>query len=132
MIAGCVRIVGHVTPVPSRRRSVACERALALRVHPRVVVVRDHAEVEARFLGERRLAHELVRRMIFGREREAELHQRFAAWFTPDFIRPPVAIFVRSVSAWLSSSSVWSSRSFASLWPSWSASVFAVPYPAIS
>ena len=23
-IAGCVRIVGHVTPVPSRRRSVAC------------------------------------------------------------------------------------------------------------
>src|SRR5690348_15080163 len=74
-----------------------------------------------------RLPHELVRRMILGREREAELHQRFAASFTPDFIRPPVAIFVRSVSAWLSSSSVWSSRSFASPWPSWSASVFAVP-----
>ena len=39
----------------------------------------------------------------------------------------PVAIFVNSVSAFDSSSSVWSSRLLASPWPSWSARVLAVP-----
>ena len=52
MIAGWMRIVGHVTPVPSASRSVAAamraehapdERALALPVDPRVEVVGDQA-----------------------------------------------------------------------------------------
>src|SRR5581483_2104418 len=51
---------------------------------------------------------------------------------TPDLRRPPVAIFVSSVSAFDSSSSVWSSSSLASLRSSSSASVRAVPYAAIS
>jgi hypothetical protein len=55
------------------------EGALALRIDPGVIVIGDHAEVEARLFGKRRLTHELVRRMVLGREREAELHQRAAA-----------------------------------------------------
>src|SRR5205823_6793024 len=57
---------------PAERRPD--ERALALVAHPRVEVVGDEREREARALGDLRLADELVRRMVFGREGEAELH----------------------------------------------------------
>src|SRR5581483_1665039 len=174
------------------------ERAVALRVHPWVVVVGDEAEGEAGPLRERGLPHQLVRRMVLGGECESQFShalcvsacrarkqgasQRvvgrlaslerdeyeslddvvgrssacsprarirmrgsrtrraarrraatrtrssyFAFSFTPDFIIPPVAIFVRSLSAFDSSSSVWSSMSFASSCPSSPASVLAVP-----
>jgi hypothetical protein len=46
---------------------------MALCVDPRVVVVGDEAEREAAPLGERRLADELVRLVILGRQCEPEL-----------------------------------------------------------
>ena len=71
MIAGWMRMVGQVTPVPSRSCSVACgdaadhapdERALALRVDPRVVVVGDQREGEAGLFGQARVADQVVGR----------------------------------------------------------------------
>ena len=50
-----------------------------------------------------------------------------AAWFTPLLKRPPVAIFVKSLSAALSSSSVSRSSFSASRWSSSLARVRAVP-----
>src|SRR3954453_17315467 len=81
-IAGCVRIVGHVTAVPTPTRSVACaiaqhgpdHRRLALARRPGVEVVGHGDEVEARPLGLDRRLHEEVGPVLLGREVQAELH----------------------------------------------------------
>src|SRR4029079_4618028 len=57
---------------PAERRPD--ERAVPLVAHPRVEVVGDEPEREARPLGDLRLAEELVRRMVLGGEVETELH----------------------------------------------------------
>ena len=60
MIAGWIRIVGQVTPVPTTSLSVACgdgpedaphERAVRVPLDPRMEVVRDERELEAGLLG---------------------------------------------------------------------------------
>ena len=48
------------------------ERAVTLRAHPRVVVVRDGHELEARVLGSSRIAHEILRAVFLTRERVTE------------------------------------------------------------
>ena len=59
-IAGWIRVVGHVTPTPTSMRSVVAamapehrphERAVALRLDPRMEVVGDRHEVEPGLLG---------------------------------------------------------------------------------
>ena len=72
-IAGWMRIIGHVTPVPTRIVSVACAMPPSVdhtnglwpcaSIHG-WIVVGDQAEVKPASLGERRLTHELVRRKV--------------------------------------------------------------------
>ena len=81
MIAGCVRISGHVTAVAHGIASVTSanapstrphERALPLLVVPGVEVVRDPAGLEAGLLGAPGAADELGGRALFARERDSD------------------------------------------------------------
>ena len=83
--AGWMRTVGQVTAVVTCSRSVAAasapmtrphERALALLVDPRVVVVGDPDPVEARRLGELGVADELPRSELLAGEEVADAHAR--------------------------------------------------------
>ena len=62
------------------------ERALALRVDPRVEVVGDQREREARLLGAARVLDERARTELLARELVAELHHRPLA--APSVVRP--------------------------------------------
>ena len=75
-------MIGHVTPVPSRRRSLADrpdhapdELALPLLVGPRMEVVGDQCERETRPLGLAGVPDEVARAVLLRRERVTELHQ---------------------------------------------------------
>lgn len=63
-IAGCIRIKGQVTPLPTRIRSVDAkdapdEGAVSLARDPRVEVIGDHGERQAGGLGHHGVAHEV-------------------------------------------------------------------------
>ena len=82
--AGWMRIVGQVTPVVTCMPGTACgeradhrpdERALALLVVPRVVVVGDPEPVDAGLLGERGLLEQFARGELLAGEEVADLHR---------------------------------------------------------
>ena len=73
-MAGWIRVVGQVTPVPTRRRSVVAaiasedrpdEGRIALLVDPRMEVVGDRGEVETGLLGPTREGNEVAGTMLF-------------------------------------------------------------------
>ena len=84
-IAGWIRIVGQVTPVPRRRRSVAAAIApMTLHTNGLCPWRSIHGwkwseierELEARLLGTPRVAYKVERRVLLARQRVPDLHGR--------------------------------------------------------
>ena len=84
-MAGWIRIVGHVTPVPTRSSLVRdCyrpedrpdERALALHVDPGMKVIRDQSEPKPGPFSSDRVSDQVRRTVLFTRQGVTDLHQR--------------------------------------------------------